>query len=388
MAGCRIKLVLLSSIFGGLALIVMAILLASIIGLVGRAAASRAALLRTIGATPRQVRRLVVRATHAARVCSPRSPGRRRRPVLRASALRPHPGRRRRARRPGAAPGRRMASPSGALARAADHPRRRAALAARKAGRARLGRGARRGRGAAGDARAGRRIAAAVCSPVRSPAASSRSSCHPRTRPRPAAGPRSPGALACALVAPRLIERLAAQLRFTAFPGQLAVLNVRARAHRNAALVTPVILVASIALANVYQQTTQADAVEHARGHDVRRRREHDHERRLGGAPRRPLAPHRPVAAARRRPASRNVEARPGNTVAIPDKIDAPVGDTIGMVLGDGAHVRLKVASPRRLEPQPLDPPADRAPEGPYERDAASPTRPRSTCGSRSPSSA
>ena len=62
-AGARIKLVLLSSIFGGLALIVMAILLATIVGLAVEQRHRELALLRTIGATPRQVRRLVVRAT-------------------------------------------------------------------------------------------------------------------------------------------------------------------------------------------------------------------------------------------------------------------------------------------------------------------------------------
>jgi hypothetical protein len=62
-AGARIKLVLLSSIFGGLALIVMAILLATIISLAVEQRQRELTVLRTIGATPRQVRRLVVRAT-------------------------------------------------------------------------------------------------------------------------------------------------------------------------------------------------------------------------------------------------------------------------------------------------------------------------------------
>src|SRR5262249_11812604 len=77
------------------------------------------------------------------------------------------------------------------------------------------------------------------------------------------------GALAAALLAPRLIERLASRLHPLLFADELAVLNVRARAHRNAALVIPVLLVAAIALANIYQQTTTAHAVESARTKDV-----------------------------------------------------------------------------------------------------------------------
>ena len=46
----------------------------------------------------------------------------------------------------------------------------------------------------------------------------------------------------------------------------MAVLNVRARAHRTGALVIPVMLVAAIALANVYQLTTQSDAMRSAFG--------------------------------------------------------------------------------------------------------------------------
>ena len=77
------------------------------------------------------------------------------------------------------------------------------------------------------------------------------------------------GALACALVAPLLVERLGARLsgvaaRLAGLPGTLAVLNVRARAHRTGALVIPVVLVAAIALANVYQLTTQSNALRSA----------------------------------------------------------------------------------------------------------------------------
>ena len=198
------------------------------------------------------------------------------------------------------------------------------------------------------------------------------------------------GALACALVAPRLIERLAGEAAPHGVPGQLAVLNVRARAHRNAALVIPVILVASIALANVYQQTTQADAVAHARGQDVA-----DGRRARSRAPAGSSTPSTartastrgrcspPTAStdglqAHRRAPSRS---RPRSTRGSATRI--------GMVLGDGAHVRLtrraildgssrnrSIILPTAL----LQAHASAAP-------AARPAR-RSTCGSRSPSSA
>jgi putative ABC transport system permease protein len=140
------------------------------------------------------------------------------------------------------------------------------------------------------------------------------------------------GALAAALLAPRLIERFAARLKPTVFADQLAVLNVRARAHRNAALVTPVLLVASIALANVYQQTTQANAIEHARHQDVPK-----DAKVLSGSG---WVEH-PVDGSHR------IDPWPvigyGDEVAIPSTVDAEAGDEVGLVLGDGAHVRVKV---------------------------------------------
>jgi putative ABC transport system permease protein len=160
------------------------------------------------------------------------------------------------------------------------------------------------------------------------------------------------GALACALVAPRLIERLAGRLRLTSVPGQLAVLNVRARAHRNAALVVPVILVASIALANVYQQTTQSHAVHSARDNDVKRGAAVTSS---SGWIEQPVdRSHRidpwPLLGAE--PSALKAEAKDGSladlhgaAVALPQGLNSAVGDTIGMVLGDGAHVRLRVVA-------------------------------------------
>ena len=338
-AGSRIKLVLLSSIFGGLALIVMAILLASIIGLSVEQRQRELALLRTIGATPKQVRRLVVGATMRPAVLA----------ALAGAAAGPFIARVLfdRIQAGGVVPDVLALRQSGigvavgALG-ALLITRVAAGLAARKAAKARLGEALGEAEELPGTLGPVRRIAAAVCVAGAVSCGSITLFMSPENAAATGGGTALAGALACALVAPRLIERLAAQVRFTAFPDQLAVLNVRARAHRNAALVIPVILVASVALANVYQQTTQADALEHARAQDV-----------AGGASTITSAGwvEHPVDRSHRidpwplLAADRFKDVRlTGDTVAIPDKIDAQVGDTIGMVLGDGVHVRLKVA--------------------------------------------
>jgi putative ABC transport system permease protein len=328
-AGARIKLVLLSSIFGGLALIVMAILLATIVSLAVEQRQRELALLRTIGATPRQVRRLVVRATM--------------RPALVAAVL-------------GALAGPALARllfariqdggvvldvlalrqsgigvATGILGAIAI-TRIAAGVSARKAAKARTGAALGEAEELPGTLHPARLVAASVC-------AAGAVSCgvvtlfmSPENAAAIGGGTALGGALAAALVAPRLIERFTANVQPADISAQLAVLNVRARAHRNAALVIPVILVASIALANVYQQTTQADAVAHARTQDVPKGAkvltsagwvEHPVDR------------------------SHRIDPWPvlgtGDEVAIPGELDARPGDTIGMVLGDGAHVRVKV---------------------------------------------
>jgi putative ABC transport system permease protein len=328
-AGARIKLVLLSSIFGGLALIVMAILLASIIGLSVEQRQRELALLRTIGATPRQVRALVVRATT--------------RPALLAALA-------------GAAAGPALAKvlfdriqaggvvpevlalrqigvgvvvgAAGALliARAA------AGLAARKAAKARLGAALGEAEELPGALHPVRRIAAGVCLAGAVSCAAITLFMSPENAAATGGGTALAGALACALVAPRLTQRLAAKLSPDDPADRLAVLNVRARAHRNAALVIPVILVASVTLANVYQQTTQQHAADRGRAKDVPRG-----------------ATYVSSAGWVEQPVDRSHRIDPwplvgvGDEVAIPSKIDAQAGDTIGLVLGDGAHVRVKV---------------------------------------------
>ncbi|WP_242883849.1 ABC transporter permease [Actinomadura litoris] len=75
------------------------------------------------------------------------------------------------------------------------------------------------------------------------------------------------GSIAVALIAPELLDRLtdrtAAFIRRAGGPlGILAAINLRARAGQFAAVLTPLTLGVSIALGNVYSQTTAAEAAE------------------------------------------------------------------------------------------------------------------------------
>jgi putative ABC transport system permease protein len=145
------------------------------------------------------------------------------------------------------------------------------------------------------------------------------------------------GALACALVAPLLVDRGAARLAARGVAGELALINVRARARRSAALLSPVILVAAIALGNVYGVTTQANAL----------RAEHDRVvHAVGGTVAGSGWIERPVDGSHRIDPWALVggtRVRPG-TVAVPGGV-ADAGDTLVIVLGDGTRARLRVAS-------------------------------------------
>ena len=352
-AAARMKLILIASIFGGMALIVMAILVASIISLAVEQRHRELALLRTIGATPRQVRRLVVGQTA--------------RPALLAAGF-------------GALAGPALARslferfqdggvvPSvlalwqgvlpivvGALA-ALLVVRVAAGLAARRAGRVTLveGLGEVEAPGRIGRVRLGLAlfmVAGAV-------------SCGAITMFMPPAnasatggGTALAGALACALVAPLLVDGITKRLsglaaRLAGVPGALAVLDLRARAHRTGALVIPVVLVASVALANVYQLTTQSDAMRSAFGGQLE---DGATATRGAGWIEQPVDPsHKidpwPLLGAD--PSDLAVKASAGSldrlrgdTVALPEDLGVQVGDRIGMVLGDGARVRLEVVA-------------------------------------------
>lgn len=353
-AGSRIKLVLFASIFGGLALMVMAILLASIISLAVEQRHRELALLRTIGATPAQVRRLVVSATL--------------RPALIAALLGalagPLLGRAlfERVRSAGVVADV-LALRQGPLtlvvgfAAALLIARISAGIAARKAGSVPLTEAIGEVEGAPGTVGPVRLALAGVMAAGAFSCAVVTLFMSPENAAATGGGTALAGALAFAFVAPALTDRLAGRLaplahRLAGFEGELAVANVRSRAGRTAALVIPVILVASVALANVYQQTTQAGAVRAALEDDLRPGAEHvvsagwieqpvdrshriDPWRLLGADP----------SALAARAASGSLADLRGNAVALPASLGLGVGETIGMVLGDGARVRLRVVA-------------------------------------------
>jgi putative ABC transport system permease protein len=381
-AGSRLTLILLAAIFGGMALIVMAILLESIVSLSVEQRSRELGLLRTIGASPGQVRRLVVRRTMGPATLAAAG-GALLGPLL-AHALfaRVQDG--------GVVPAV-VALRQCALSVAAGGvaawlaTRASVAVAARRASRARIARAVDEGVAPAriGRVRAGLAIVAA----------SGAVSCAVITMFMPAenaaatgGGTALAGAIVCALVAPVLAERFADRLAPTAsrlwgLPGALAAANLRARAGRTGALLTPVILVVSIALANLYQQTTQSDAMRAAYTEGLRA------DAVVTARDGRPL-PDRAVAAARsvgatsalvdsegwiEHPVDKAHRIDPrrlvgvegsavrwpvrdgslaslrGEAVAVPaglaHDLDVAVGDRVGLVLGDGAHVRTRVVA-------------------------------------------
>jgi putative ABC transport system permease protein len=381
-AGDRLTLVLLAAVFGGMALVVMAILIGSIVSLSIEQRMRELGLLRTIGATPRQVRRMVVRRTMAPATIAALA-GALAGPVLARALFARIQG--------GGVVADVVALRQGVLSAAAGvvaallATRVSVAVAAHRATRARMTQAVDEGVGTGSLGKV--RLALAAV------AASGAASCAVMTMFMPAqnaaatgGGTAVAGAIACAFIAPLLAERFADRFgpiaqRIYGVPGALAAANVRVRAHRTGALLTPVILVVSIALANVYQQTTQGHAMRQAYVDGLRA------DAVVTSSGGRPL-PASAVAAARSAgqasalvdskgwiehpvdPAHRidplrlvGVEpsalrspveagspaALRGDAVALPEglahKLGVAVGDRIGIVLGDGAHVRLRVAA-------------------------------------------
>jgi putative ABC transport system permease protein len=325
-AASRLKLILLASVSGGLVLIVMGILVASIVGLSVEQRRDELALLRTIGATRRQIRKLVVRQTLRPALLGAVL-GAAAGPLLGAALFHrlqdggvvPHVL----ALRQGAIPVAAGILPALAVVWAAATPASRRRTRADEIGDAEVG-GVRRGLAwVAGGGAAACAVTTLLMPPANAAATGG--------------GVALAGALACALLGPLLVDRGAARLTPRGVAGELALTNVRARARRSATLLTPVVLVAAIALGNVYQVSTQANAL----------RDEHDDVvRAVGGT----------VAGSGwiEHPVDRSHRIDPwalvggtrvaAGTVAVPDGV-ADVGDTLVMVLGDGARARMRVAS-------------------------------------------
>ena len=300
----------------------MAILLASIIGLAVEQRHRELALLRTIGATPKQVRRLVVARDHAARAGRGRG-GRARRPGARPRAVRR--ASRTAASCPTCSRSRQGVLPlvAGALARAADRPRQRRPR--RPQGRPRPARrGARRGRGAAGRARPRPARAGRAC------CAAGAVSCgavtlfmSPENAAATGGGTALAGALACALVAPRLTERLAGRAsrpprRFPAsWPSPTSAPARTAPPRWSAG--DPRRLDRAGQHLPADHAGQRASTRPRAGRRQGRRRRSTD-QHGLDRAPGRPLAPDRPVAAARRRPRRRGTAERLAHASGTPSR--------------------------------------------------------------------
>ena len=169
--------------------------------------------------------------------------------------------------------------------------------------------------------------------------------------------------------------------------GRLAILNVTARSVAMSAAVMPVMLAVGISTANLYMQTTQVNAAEKAFTKDLRadavlvssagglapsllpavqevpgvasasayvtsngvidepRNAPFDEE----GAPLQGVSAQGPDGAAPIRLTSGSLTQLTGSTVALPDrvaeKIKRPVGSSIKMTMGDGASVELRVVA-------------------------------------------
>ncbi|GAA1600594.1 ABC transporter permease [Kribbella sancticallisti] len=199
-------------------------------------------------------------------------------------------------------------------------------------------------------------------------------------------------AIGVALLGPAATKAVLFLLRWPLYAvsrvnGRLAILNVTARSVAMSAAVMPVMLAVGIATANIYMQTTQVDAAAKAFTKDLRadavlvstasglassllpqvqalpgvasasayvtslgvidepRNAPFDEE----GAPLQGLTAQGPDGTAPVRLTSGSLEDLTGSTVALPDrvasKIDRGVGSSIKMTLGDGASVDLRVVA-------------------------------------------
>ncbi|TCN35036.1 putative ABC transport system permease protein [Kribbella orskensis] len=199
-------------------------------------------------------------------------------------------------------------------------------------------------------------------------------------------------AVGVALLGPVATKAVLAVLRWPLYAvsrvnGRLAILNVTARSVAMSAAVMPVMLAVGIATANIYMQTTQVDAASKAFTKDLRadavlastgaglspslltevqglpgvasasayvtsvgvidepRNAPFDEE----GAPLQGISAQGPDGTAPVRLTSGSLAGLTGSTVALPDrvalKIDRGVGTSIKMTLGDGASVDLRVVA-------------------------------------------
>ncbi|MFI9837522.1 FtsX-like permease family protein [Nonomuraea sp. NPDC051941] len=258
----RLPLILLSSIFGGLVLVVMALVVSATISLTVRGRRRELALLRTGGATPRQVHRMVVAETMlvsalAALAGTPLG-GLLGRSIFSLSAER------------GVVPPQLEFRPSiiafaAALLLALLIPWLAAVLAALPAARVRPIQALAEAAIPPAGVGPTRRLLAVVLAGATVILAATTMFLDPDTASAVGGPAVLTGGVAVALVGPELLDRLVGRAagvigKFGGPGGVLAVINTRARATHFSSVLTPLVLATAIALSNVYAQTTHDDA--------------------------------------------------------------------------------------------------------------------------------
>ncbi|MER6508605.1 FtsX-like permease family protein [Nonomuraea sp. NPDC001636] len=261
-AASRLPLILLSSVFGGLVLVVMALVVSATISLSVRGRRRELALLRSAGATPRQVHRMVVAETMIVSVLAALAGtplgGLLGRSIFELSAQR------------GVVPPELEFRPS-VIAFAAGFllalliPWPAAAVAALPAARVRPVQALAEAAIPAAAVGPTRRLLAVVLAGATVALAATTMFLDPDTASAVGGPAVLTGGVAVALVGPELLDRLvgrAAPLirRTGGQGGALAVINTRVRAAQFASVLTPLVLATAITLSNVYAQTTQDDA--------------------------------------------------------------------------------------------------------------------------------
>ncbi|MFI7687664.1 ABC transporter permease [Nonomuraea sp. NPDC049655] len=262
LAASRLPLILLSSIFGGLVLVVMALVVSATISLSVRGRRRELALLRSAGATPRQVHRMVVAETMIVSVLAALAGtllgGLLGRSIFELSAQR------------GVVPPELRFRPSviafaAGLLLALLIPWPAAALAALPAARVRPVQALTEAAIPAGAVGPTRRLLAVLLAGATVALAATTMFLDPDTASAVGGPAVLTGGVAVALVGPELLDRLvgrAAPLirRIGGRGSVLAVINTRVRAVHFASVLTPLVLATAITLSNVYAQTTQDDA--------------------------------------------------------------------------------------------------------------------------------
>ncbi|SEG96170.1 putative ABC transport system permease protein [Nonomuraea solani] len=256
-AASRLPLILLSSIFGGLVIVVMALVVSATISLTVRVRLRELALLRASGATAGQVHRMVVGETMTVSVLAALAgllPGwLLGRQLFSLSAqrglvppeLRFHPSV--------------IAFAAGVLVAVAV-PWLAAGITALSAARVRPIQALAEAAIPPVTVGPTRRLLALVLGGVTVVLASTTMFMDPETASAVGGPAVLTGGVAVGLIGPELLNRIVAKVSVRGTGGMLAVINTRSRAVQFSSVLTPLTLATAIALSNVYAQTTHDDA--------------------------------------------------------------------------------------------------------------------------------